>query len=64
MYKKVLSRPIGLWSEERKKKKRKTFKEDNISFPKKVPKCSVDANYKEGPRTVERHACTLAMRKG
>jgi hypothetical protein len=35
MYKKVLSRPIGLWSEKRKKRKWKTFGEDNISFPKR-----------------------------
>jgi hypothetical protein len=49
---------------EEKEKEKKNIRRRQYLLPKKVPKCSVDANYKEGPRTVKRHACTLAMRKG
>jgi hypothetical protein len=57
MYKKVLSRPINLFPSFVQFDGRK---ENNN---KKVPKCSVDANYKEGPGYAKGDACTLAMRK-
>ena len=39
------------WKEGR--KTTKTFERGPSLLPKKVPKCSVDADYKEGPRNAE-----------
>ena len=48
---------------EEENKNEKHWKEDNILWLKKVPKCSVDANYKEGPRNAKGSACSRAMWK-